>query len=346
MDVLITGGNGFVGHHLIQALIDRGDRVRVLALAQENVDWLEERGITTHRGDICRPATLTAAMQGAEAVVHLAAMMHVWRPLSDYRRVNVTGTENVCNAALAAGVDRFVHMSSSSVYGMASSGPVDESFPLSPFPDPYPVTKAEADRVLQRKIADDGLPGVIIRPDQIFGPGDRLHFGAAADRIRAGKGIVVGRGDNRIPLVYVTDVVEALVLGLHHDRAAGQVFNITNDMPMTQEEFMRAIAQAIGARPPHRHVPYRPLYAAASAVERVALWTHTSHRPPVTRLGVAFIGTDIRFSIDKARRDLGYSPHVGLHEGVRIAASWYQRQGHAPSTPGPDRPAERVAQGG
>jgi nucleoside-diphosphate-sugar epimerase len=346
MDVLITGGNGFVGHHLIQALMDRGDRVRVLALPEENVEWLEERGIRTHRGDICQPATLGAAMEGAEAVVHLAAMMHVWRPLSDYRRVNVTGTENVCNAALMAGVARFVHMSSSSVYGMASSGPVDESFPLSPFPDAYPVTKAEADRVLQRKIADERLPGVIIRPDQIFGPGDRLHFGAAADRIRAGKGIIVGRGDNRIPLVYVTDVVEALMLAVHHGRAVGQAFNVTNDMPMTQEEFMRAIALAIGARSPRRHVPYRPLYAAASAVERVALLTQTEHRPPVTRLGVAFIATDIRFSIDKARRELGYIPRVGLHEGVRIAASWYLRHDPGPSTQPAGRLAERVAQGG
>jgi nucleoside-diphosphate-sugar epimerase len=346
MDVLLTGGNGFVGHHLIQALIDRGDRVRVLALPEENVDWLEERGIRTHRGDICQPASLRAAIGGAEGVVHLAAMMHVWRPLSDYHRVNVTGTENVCNAALRAGVARLVHMSSSSVYGMAGSDPVDEGFALSPFPDPYPVTKAEADRVLQRKIADDGLPGVIIRPDQIFGPGDRLHFGGTADRLRAGKGIIVGRGDNRIPLVYVTDVVEALVLALHHDRAVGQAFNITNDMPMTQEEFVRAIAQAIGAPPPRRHVPYRALYAGASAVERLALLTRTSRRPPITPLGVAFLGTDVRFSIDKARRELGYIPRVGLHEGVRISAGWYLHQGREPVTPPVGQPAEPVAQGG
>ena len=104
MDVLVTGGNGFVGHHLVEALLDRGERVRVLALPEEDASGLERRGVAVHRGDICRPETLAAPMHGADAVIHLAAMMHVWRPLRDYRAVNVDGTEHVCKAALAAGV--------------------------------------------------------------------------------------------------------------------------------------------------------------------------------------------------------------------------------------------------
>ena len=217
MDVLVTGGNGFVGHHLVEALLDRGERVRVLALPEEDASGLERRGVAVHRGDICRPETLAAPMHGADAVIHLAAMMHVWRPLRDYRAVNVDGTEHVCKAALAADVRRLVYMSSSSVYGMASNGPVDEQFPLSPFDDPYPKSKAEGDELVQRMIADEGLPAVIIRPDQIFGPGDRLHFAQIADRLRAGRAIIVGRGDNAIPLVYVTDIVQGLLLALDHE---------------------------------------------------------------------------------------------------------------------------------
>ena len=201
MDVLVTGGNGFVGRHVVEALLDRGERVRVLALPGEDASWLEERGVAVHRGDICRRETLTVPMQGVEAVLHLAAMMDVWRPLRDYVAVNVAGTENVCRAALAAGVRRLVHMSSSSVYGMDWDVRVEENFALSPFPDPYPLSKAEGDTLVQRMIAEDGLPATIIRPDQIFGPGDRLHFGRTADRLRAGRAIVVGRGDNALPLV-------------------------------------------------------------------------------------------------------------------------------------------------
>ncbi len=317
MEILVTGGNGFLGHHAVQALLDRGDRVRVLALPGEDVSWLEERGVAVHRGDICCPETLATPMQGAEAVLHLAAMMHVWRPVRDYVAVNVTGTENVCKVALTVGVRRLVHMSSSSVYGMAWDVPVDERFPLSPFHDPYPISKAEGDRLVQRMVAEEGLPAAIIRPDQMFGPGDRLHFGRIADRLRAGRGVIVGRGDNAVPLVYVADVVQGLLLGL------GEAFNITNDAPLTQQELLQAIAHEIDAKPPRLHVPYHALYAAAYAAERLASITRSPRPPPLTRVGVKLFGTSNRHAIDKARRELGYAPRVTLQEGVRLAASWY-----------------------
>jgi nucleoside-diphosphate-sugar epimerase len=323
-ELLVTGGNGFVGRHVVSALQDRGDNVRVLALPGEDTSSLEERGIPVHRGDIRRPETLAGAMQAVDGVLHLAAMMDVWRPIEQYHAVNVTGTENVCSAALAAGVRRFVHMSSSSVYGMALGRPADERCPLAPFRDPYPITKASGDLAVQRMIAEDRLPAVIVRPDQIFGPGDRLHFGRIADQLRAGRGIIVGSGDNAVPLVYVTDVVQALLLALDSERAVGQAYNITNDRPITQKQLVRAIARELGASAPRLHIPYRALYAAGYAAERLAALAPSRHRPPITRLGVAFFGTDNRYAIDKARRELGYAPRVDLYDGVRLTAAWYR----------------------
>jgi nucleoside-diphosphate-sugar epimerase len=343
-EVLITGGNGFVGRHLVAALQERGDNVRVLALPDEDTGPLEERGVRVYRGDIRRRETLAAPMHGAEGVLHLAAMMDVWRPLADYQAVNVAGTDNVCRAALAAGVRRLVHMSSSSVYGMALGRPADESFPLRPFRDPYPLTKAAADLAVQRMIVEHMLPAVIVRPDQIFGPGDHLHFGKTADRLRGGKGIVVGSGDNALPLVYIADLVDGLLLALDHEGAVGQAFNITNDRPLRQEQFLRAIAREVGATPRLVHVPYRLLYAAGSIAERVATLAPTSRRPPITRLGVAFAGTDNRYAIGKARRELGYSPRVDLHEGVRLTARWYMDAAavHRPQAPVQLRSPERA----
>jgi nucleoside-diphosphate-sugar epimerase len=343
--ILITGGNGFVGRHVISALQDRGDRVRVLALPGEDVSWLQERGVAVYRGDIRAPESLAQPVRGADAVLHLAAMMDVWRPIEDYRAVNVTGTENVCRAALAADVRRLVHMSSSSVYGVALGRPADESFPLAPFPDPYPITKAEGDRLVQRMIAEDHLPAVIIRPDQIFGPGDHLHFGTMADRLRSGHGIVIGSGDNTMPFVYVADIVRGLLLALDHDQAVGEAYNITNDQPLTQAQMLQAIAQEIGASPPRLHVPYRALYAAGYLAERLAMLAPSRARPPITRLGVAFFGTDNRYAIGKARRELGYSPQVGLRDAVRITAAWYQQHDRSSLTGAPsvDNAAEGVA---
>jgi nucleoside-diphosphate-sugar epimerase len=331
-EILVTGGNGFVGRHVVSALQDRGDKVRVLALPTEDAGPLEERGIRVHRGDIRRPETLVAPMRGTDGVLHLAAMMDVWRPMADYHAVNVTGTENVCRAALAAGVPRLVHMSSSSVYGMALGRPADERFPLSPFRDPYPLTKAAADKAVQRMIMEDQLPAVIVRPDQIFGPGDQLHFGRMADRLRAGRSIIVGAGDNALPLVYVADVVQGLLLALDHERAVGQAYNLTNDRPLTQEQFLRAIAREVGASPPRLHIPYRALYAAGYVAERLARLASSWRRPPITRLGVAFAGTDNRYGIDKARRELGFTPRVDLDDGVRLTAGWYREAAEGAGT--------------
>lgn len=324
--VLVTGGNGFVGRHLVSVLQDRGDAVHVLALPAEDTRWLVQRGITVSRGDVRDPRAVAAAVRGKDMVLHLAAMMDVWRPMQDYHAVNVTGTQNVCRAALAEGVRRLVHLSSSSVYGMALGRPADEGFPLAPFPDPYPVTKAAGDRVVQRMIAENGLPAVIIRPDQIFGPGDHLHFGRMADRLRAGRGIIVGPGDNALPFVYVTDVVQGVLLALDHPNAIGQAFNITHDHPLTQQQILAAIAHEVGARPPRRHVPYQALYAAGYVAERLASLSPAQHRPPITRLGVAFLGTDNRYAIGKAQRELGFRPMVNLRHGIQLTAMWYGRR--------------------
>jgi nucleoside-diphosphate-sugar epimerase len=325
MEVLITGGNGLLGRHAASALQERGDSVRVLALPGEDASPMEEHGVPVHRGDIREPDTLIDAISGVDAVLHLAGMMGVWRPLADYHAVNVTGTENVCRAALAHGA-RVVHVSSWTVYGMGLGAPAREDFPLTPFREPYAITKAVGDLTVQRMIAEDGLPAVIVRPGTFFGPGDRLHFGRMADRLRAGKGVIVGAGDNVLPFVYVTDVVHGLLLALDEERALGQAYNITTDRPLTQEQLLRAIAQEIGVSSPRVHAPYGALYAAGYVAERVAKLTRSQRQPVVTRLGVKLFGTDNRHAIDKARRELGFTPRVGLEEGVQLAARWYRAQ--------------------
>jgi nucleoside-diphosphate-sugar epimerase len=349
MDVLITGGNGLLGRHLVVALQSRGDGVRVLALPEEDTQWLRERGVKVFRGDVRWPDTLTEPMSGAGAVIHLAGMMGVWRPLQDYRAVNVTGTRNVCRAVLAEGAGRLVHVSSWTVYGMDLGRPARENFLLRPFREPYAITKAEGDLVVQRMIADDHLPAVIIRPGTFFGPGDRLHYGRMADRLRAGRAIIVGRGHNALPFVYVTDVVQGLLLALDRDHAVGQAYNISNDSPLTQQQVLEAIAHDIGARPPTIHVPYRALYYGGGTAEHLASVVGSQRQPVLTRLGVKLFGTDNRHAIDKACRELGYRPQVPVREGLRRAAAWYLAQDQPdpyadagvpgdrqdPATPGP-----------
>jgi nucleoside-diphosphate-sugar epimerase len=327
METLITGGTGLVGHHLVSALQQRGDTVRALVLPTEDTSWLEERGVAIYRGDIRDPDTLTAPMHNVDTVFHMAAMQGVWLPIKEYYKVNVTGTENVCRAALAANVRRLVHVSSWTIYGMSRGRVLTENDPPAPWHDPYWITKAQGDLLVQRMITTDHLPAAIIRPGTIFGVGDRLNFGRIAEKLLNGKGLIVGSGRNVLPLVYVTDVVQGLLLCADRDQAQGQAYNITNDQSLTQEEFLRVIAQQLGAAPPCLRIPYYAAYAIAFAAERAADLMHSKH-PVVTRHGVTLFGTDNRHSIEKARTELGFVPQVGIREGIQLASTWYQ-QDHA-----------------
>lgn len=335
MRTLITGASGLLGGHLITALQERNHEIHALALVNEDTTRLEARGVTIHRGDIRQPETLTPAMEGVDLVFHLAGLMGFWVPIEEYRAVNVTGAENVCRAAMKAGAQRIVHISSWTVYGMNIGRPAEEDFPLQPFQEPYAITKTEGDVLVQKLIAEEGLPAVILRPGTFFGPGDRLHFGRMADRVRKGTGIVVGRGDNALPFCYVTDVVQGLMLAAEHPDAVGKAFNITNDEPITQEGMLRAIAEDLGAAPPRIHVPYDLLYAAAWGAEQVEAIIKTGKQPVVTRLGVKLFGADNRHSIQRARDVLGFAPKTPLREGARLAAQWYKDNLKATTAPTP-----------
>jgi nucleoside-diphosphate-sugar epimerase len=327
MEILITGANGFVGRHLILALQKRGDSVRALSSPTGDTTWLKQHGIAIFRGDIRAQDALTEPMRGVCAVLHLVAeTKRKWGPMQSSYAVNVTGTENVCRAAMTAGVRRLVHISTSAIYNMMVGRSVTEDDPLEPLDDPYCLTKAQGDMLVQRMIREDRLPAVIIRLGALLGPGDSLNFGRLVDRLRAGKGIIVGSGNNVVPFVYITDVVQALLLALDSEQAVGQIYNISNDQPLTQKQYLSAIAKEVGVAPPRIHVPYYPLFAAAYAAERISTLSGYRIPPVVTRHGIKILGEDGRLSIDKARHDLGYVPQVPIREAVRLTAAWYQQQ--------------------
>lgn len=325
MKVLITGATGLLGGHLIQALQQRGEQIRALVLPIENAETLRAQGVEVVKGDVTDATTLAPAVRDREIIFHLAGMMGVNRPLEAYRQVNVTGSENLYQAAQAAGVRRFVHTSSHNVYGLGYGRFLTEEDPLRPDPDPYSLSKAEGDRLIRRLRLTSKMETVVIRPGTFFGPGDRLHFGRIAQRMKNGKGLIVGRGDNALPFCYVTDVVQGFMLAAYHPNAPGNVYNISNDRPLTQEEMFNAIADAVEGTRPTLHLPYWAIYYGSMVTEKVAALTHT--RPLVTRLGAMMFGTDNRHSVEKARRELGYEPKVEIREGIGLAAAWFNAGG-------------------
>src|SRR2546429_4093060 len=291
MKVLVTGATGLLGGYLVQELHQRGEQIRALVLPVENADKLRAQGVEVVQGDVTVASTLAAAVKDIAIIFHLAGMMGVNRPLADYRLVNVTGSENLYRAAQAAGVRRFVHTSSHTVYGLGYGRFLNEKGALRPDPDPYSITKTEGDRLIRRLMLNSAVETVIIRPGTFFGPGDRLHFGRIAQKVKDGKGLIIGKGDNALPFCYVTDVVQGVLLSGYHEKAPGNVYNITNDRPLTQLEMFNAIADAAGGVRPTLHLPYLPIYyGSILAGQIMARGAHT--KPVVRQLGARMVGSE------------------------------------------------------
>jgi nucleoside-diphosphate-sugar epimerase len=324
MTVLVTGGAGFLGSHLTDLLIESGERPRVLVRPGENAAALADSDVDIHRGDLGDRAALVAALTGVDRVLHCAARTGPWGPEAEYERTNVRALETLVRTALAAGVRRLVHVSSITVHGNDVRGAADETAPLREEPNPYSRSKVAGERLLERMIREEGAPVTIVRPGWIYGPGDRASFSRLAEMIATGRMIMVGGGDNHLPLIYVRDVALGVLLASEADGAAGRSYLLVNDEAVTQRDFLGAIAAELDAPTPTRHVPYELGLALGAAAE--TLWRLGRRRqpPPVMRYGMQLLGGENRFSIARARDELGFAPLVDLAEGVRRSVAWYR----------------------
>lgn len=330
MTVLVTGAAGFLGSHVIDALLARGERPRALVRPGDRVSLATESGIVVCRADIGDRAAVAAAMDGVGRILHCAARTGPWGPQQVYRQTNVRGLETLVRAALSAGVTRIVHVSSITVHGNDVRGAADEDAPLREEPNPYSRSKVAGERLLERMIAREGAPVTIVRPGWIYGPRDTASFARFARMIEQGRMITIGSGKNHLPLIYVRDAAEGILLASEAGPAEGRCYLLVNDEPVTQRDFIAAIAAGLGAPAPARRIPYQPAVMLGAVAEGVGRLTRRSQPPPVMRYGVRLLGGENRFSIDRARRELGFSPRVAMTEGVRRSVEWYRSADRAP----------------
>lgn len=326
MTVLVTGAGGFLGGHLTDLLIERGEAVRILARPDEDVMRLEQAGVEVVRGDLIDRSALEAAVDGVEHVLHCAARTGPWGPEFEYKKINVFGTEILLETALAAGVRRFVHVSSITVHGVDIQGSADETAPLRGGTDPYSRTKVAGELALQQMIKHKNAPVTIVRPGLIYGPRDTNSFARFARLIEQGKMPIIGSGHNHVPLIYVRDVAQGILLASEVEQAVGRAYLLVNDEPVTQLDYFTAIARALGVEPPRLHIPYRLALALGATAEIAGHLAHMQQPPPLMRFGLQQIGGENRFLISRARSELSFSPRVNLADGVRQGIDWYRQQ--------------------
>jgi dihydroflavonol-4-reductase len=324
MRVALTGASGYTGGRLLGALLARGESVSALVRPGSARPDLASSSVRLVEGDLADAGALARLVDGSEAVVHVAAVYRTaGHPDDYYRDVNVGGTERLLLAAAGAGVRRFVHTSTVGVHGHVENPPADETAPFLPG-DIYQETKAEAERLALSYHRERGVPVAVVRPGAIYGPGEtrlRKLFRAIA----RGRYAVVGSGRPFYHPVYIDDLVQGFLLALDRPEAVGEAFIVAGPRYVSQSELAALVARATGGRVLPFRVPAWPLQWAGDVCE--ALCVPLGIEPPLHRRRVDFWTKSRAFSIEKARRRLGYEPKVDLEEGFARTAASYREAG-------------------
>lgn len=325
---LVTGGTGLLGSHIVEQLCRRGRPVRVLVRAQSDTSWLRTMPVELAVGDVTDPLSVSKAMVGVRTVYHAAARVGDWGPWSEFQAITIDGTRHMVQAAEQAGVQRFVHISSISVYGYVNGeGKVfDETAPLGfglyrwAY---YSRAKVEAEKIVWAAQDRGKLAVTVIRPSWLYGERDRATLGRLIGNLRAGKVKLIGDGDNRLNVVNAANVAEAAIIAADLPRAVGRAYNCSNDGVLTQKDYFNSVARAAGAEPVGRRVPYKVAYAAAFVLECLFRLCRIRRAPLVTRYSVWLIGRRCYFETRRAHEELGWASTIGYEEGIPAAVSAY-----------------------
>jgi nucleoside-diphosphate-sugar epimerase len=312
--VLVTGANGFVGSALCEALAATAHRVRrAVRVARPGLSD------AVAIGDIGPDTNWGPALKGVGSVVHLAARTHVLHETAsdaqaEYRRINVEGTRRLAQMAAQAGVRRLVFMSSIKVNGEATGRPFTERDVPRP-EDAYGHSKWETEQALAQVTAETGLEVAVLRPPLVYGPGVKGNFLRLMDTVARGTPLPLGSIANRRSLIYVGNLVDAIIKALDAPGAAGRTYLVSDGEDISTPDLVRALAQALGVRP--RLLPCPPAllqFGAALAGKRAEL---------------ARLTGSLQVDNTTLRRELDWRPRCTLAQGLAETARWYHALSHA-----------------
>jgi 2-alkyl-3-oxoalkanoate reductase len=323
MKALVTGAAGFLGSSLVARLAAEGFAVRALVRDPARAHHLEAEGVEVVAGDLKNGESLRPAVEGIDTVFHAgAATRGDWQ---EYEQSTIEGTERILALSQAAGVRKFIHISSVAVYrafGLAPNAIIDESFPLEPLArqvGPYAHSKVEAEKKVLR-YAKQGLPVVIVRPGLIYGPRSRVLFPHLGFPVKGKLFITIGSGRNLLPFTYIENTIDAILLAAAGDEGAGQAYNIVDEQEITVQDYLGRFMAATGAR---YRVVTAPLPLILGAVKMAEGLGRVLAKPGPTVYGFSSKYTSLRYSSAKIARELGWRPRVDLEEGLAKTFAWY-----------------------
>ncbi len=324
MKALVTGANGFTGSYLTKHLLEKGYDVRVLVRKSSNLSTLKGLDVEYFYGDLGKDKDLHGAAEGIDVVFHIAALFRAEDvPKQAFWDVNLDGTRKILQEAKRAGVQRFVHCSTVGVQGEIDHPPAKEDAPYKPG-DYYQESKTDGEKLALEFFASENLPGCVVRPVGIYGPGDD-RFLKIFKFINNGKFRMIGSGKVLYHLTFVEDLVAGIALAGEKDAALGEIFTIGGEGYLTLGELVEKIAGVLRKSVPATKIPVWPVWFAGLLCEIICRPFGIS--PPIYRRRVDFFIKDRAFDISKAKKLLGYQPKVALEEGLTRTAVWYKEQG-------------------
>jgi len=320
----ITGINGFIGSNLAARLIKEGQEVSGLVRKTSDLSFLKGLKVKLFFGDLSSRTLLDKATEGVDIVYHVAGLASDWGPIELFRKINVEGTKNLLKSSLESGVKRFVFISSTAVHGFGGFHNATEDFPKTPTIFPYCITKREAEDLVNRFHKERGLPTLIIRPGNVFGPKDRTTFVKMAELLEKGQMVYINRGKPLTCPTYIENLVDAILLAVNREDTVGETFIITDGLEITWKEYIDKIAEKLGVRRPLLSIPYSLAYSAGAVCEAILKLLRSKRPPIITRYRIANVAKDYHFSIEKAKIKLGYQPRVSLDEAMERTVKWYK----------------------
>jgi nucleoside-diphosphate-sugar epimerase len=319
--MLVTGGGGFLGLYIVEQLVARGDRVRVLC--RGTYPRLKELDVECVAGDVRDAAVVARACAGVDTVFHVAAVAGIWGPWEHYHGINTSGTENVIAGCRQHGVARLVYTSSPSViYDGGDHLGATESLPYpSRYLCHYPHAKALAERAVLAASGTGDLVTVALRPHLIWGPRDNHLIPRLIARAKSGRLRRVGTGNNLISMSYVENAAHAHLLAADRlvagSPVAGQAYFINEVEPVNMWQWIDELLKLAGLPPVRKTISSRAAYAIGGLLESVYSATRLPGEPPMTRFLAQQLGGTHYYDISKAIRDFGYAPLVSVAEGLR-----------------------------
>ncbi|MCB9640955.1 MAG: NAD-dependent epimerase/dehydratase family protein [Myxococcales bacterium] len=324
MKVMVTGAHGFMGSNLTRVLLEEGYEVRACVRPGGNFSTLEGLDAELFEADLTDSSALAEACKDIEVIFHLASCTNEWNWWPVYKRINVDGTRDLLEGAVAAGVKRIVYMSSLAVHHFHGITDGDEETAQDGFLfTGYARSKIEAEKLL-REYHDAGkIEIVIIRPGVFpYGPNDQTHVRVFDAMIKGGWAYVNG-GRALVSTVYIDNLAHGLILAAKTPEAAGKSYIIADDYRLTWREFSEAFIKALGGKASKMSSPLWLAYSLGWMLEKFYRTFRIKSPPFVTRYTVSLAGKDFYFLPKRAEQELGYEPKVSWEEGVERTARWY-----------------------